>query len=159
VCPFCRASQTRLGHWAPYLLLAFSVAIMLAFVGMVCVRFFPDAFRPEGRSFAPYRQQLLIARTSLERDQRKPDFWLGGYVTNTGDYPWRVQELEVRFLQGEDKLVDVHHPKIPETFVIQPHQEQTFRVELGRLAFTNIGIVARVRVQAATDGNLPAKTD
>jgi hypothetical protein len=132
---------------------------MLVFVGLVFARLFPDAFRPEGRGFAPYREQLLVARTSLERDQRKPDFWLSGYVTNTGDYPWRVQELEVRFLEGANKLVDVHHPKIPETFVIQPHQEQAFRVELGRLVFTNSGILTRVRVQTATDGNFPAKTD
>ena len=62
-------------------------------------------------------------------------------------------------MEAEDNLVDVYHPKISETFVVQPHQEQAFRVELGRLAFTNIGIVARVRVQAATDGNFPAKTD
>jgi hypothetical protein len=132
---------------------------MLAFIGLVCGRLFPDAFRPEGRSFASYREQLVVERTSLERGQRKPDFWLGGYVTNTGDYPWRVQELEVRFMEGENKLVDVHHPKVTETFVVQPHQEQAFRVELGRLVFTNNGIVARVRVQTATDGNFPAKTD
>jgi hypothetical protein len=132
---------------------------MVAFIGLVCAQFFPDAFRPEGRSFASYREQLLVARTSLERGQRKPDFWLGGYVTNTGDYPWRVQELEVRFMDTGDKLMDVYHPKISETFVVQPHQEQAFRVELGRLVFTNMGIVARVRVQVATDGNFPAKTD
>jgi hypothetical protein len=132
---------------------------MLAFVGLVCSRFFPDAFRPAGRNFAPYRKQLLVSRTSLERGQRKPDFWLGGYITNTGDYPWRVQALEVRFMEGEERLVDVRHAKIPETFVVQPHQEQAFRVELGRLVFTNIGIVAKVRVQTAIDGILPAKTD
>jgi hypothetical protein len=95
----------------------------------------------------------------LERDQRKPEFWLGGFITNAGDYPWRVQELEVRFMEGEGKLVDVVHPEISEKFVVQPHQEQAFRVGVGRLVFTNNGIVARVRVEAATDGNLPAKTD
>jgi hypothetical protein len=159
VCPFCRASQTRLGHWGPYLLVAFSVVLMLAFVGLAWAWVFPDAFRPEGRDFVTYREQLVVERTSLERGQRKPDFWLGGYVTNTGNYPWRVQELEVRFMEGENKLVDVYHPKIPQTFVVQPHQEQAFRVELGRLVFTNIGIVARVRVQTAIDGTLPPKTD
>ncbi len=132
---------------------------MLAFVGLVCGRLFPDAFRPDGRSFAPYREQLLVARTSLEPGQRKPDFWLGGYVTNAGNYARRVQELEVRFLEGEEKLVDVRHAKIPETLVVQPHREQAFRVELGRLVFSNIGIVAKVRVQTAIDGTLPAKTD
>ena len=132
---------------------------MLAFVGLVCARFFPGAFRPEGRNFAPYREQLLVARTLLERDARKPEFWLSGYITNTGSYPWRVEELETRFMAGEDKLLDVRHPDISEKFVIQPQQEQAFRVGLGRLVFTNEGIVARVRVQKATDGTVPVKTD
>ena len=56
-------------------------------------------------------------------------------------------------------LLDVLHPEISEPFVVQAHQEQAFRVGLGRLAFTNTGIAAKVRVQTATDGNLPAKTD
>jgi hypothetical protein len=159
VCPYCHASQTRLGHWGPYLLVAGSTAVMLAFVGLVCVPLFPDAFRPEGRSFAPYRAQLQVSRTSLERDSRKPEFWLSGYITNIGNYPWRVQELEARLMEGENNLVDVRHADIPEKFVIQPHQEQAFRVRLGSLAFTNSGIVAKVHVQTATDGTLPAKTD
>ena len=159
VCPFCRAPQTRLAHWRPYLGVGFSAFVMLAFVGLACVWLFPDVFRSEGRSFAPYRAQLVVARTSLERDQRTPGSWLSGYITNTGNYPWRVQELEVRFMEGEGNLVDVSHPEISEKFVVQPHQEQAFRVGLGRLVFTNTGIVARVRVQAATDGNLAAKTD
>ena len=133
--------------------------MMLAFVGLACAWVFPDAFRPEGKNFVPQREHLVVTRTSLERDQRKPDFWLSGYITNTGNYPWRVQELEVRFMEGEGKLVDVRHTEISEKFLIQPHQEQAFRVGLGRLVFTNSGIVTRVRVQTATDGSFPAKTD
>ena len=101
----------------------------------------------------------MVTRTLMERDPRKPEFWLTGYITNIGDYPWRVEELEARFMEAESKLVDVRHLDISEKFVIQPHQEQAFRVGLGRLAFTNSGIVARVRVQTATDGKFPAKTD
>jgi hypothetical protein len=70
-----------------------------------------------------------------------------------------VLELDVRLMEGNGKLVDVYHPEISEKFVVQPHQEQAFRVGLGRLVFTNSSNVAIVRVQAATDGNLPAKTD
>ena len=158
VCPFCRAPQTRRAHWRSYLGLVFSVILLLVSVGLACIWLFPEAFRSEGRSFTPYRAQLVIARTSLERDQRKPEFWLSGYITNTGNYPWRVQDLEVRFMEGESRLMDVRHPEISEKFVVQPHQEQAFQVGLGRLVFTNSGIVLKVRVHAATDGNLPAKT-
>ena len=159
VCPFCRAPQTRLAHWLPYLGLGFSALVLLAFIGLACVWLFPDAFRSEDRSFTPYRSQLVVARTSLERDPRKPEFWLSGYITNTGNYPWRVQELEVRFMEGEGNLVDVRHAEISEKFVVQPHHEQAFRVGLENLVFTNSSIIARVRVHAATDGNRPAKTD
>jgi len=159
VCPFCRAPQTRLAHWGSYLGVGFSALAMLAVVGLACLWLFPDAFRSEGRSFALYRAQLVVARTSLERDQKKPEFWLNGYITNTGNYPWRVRELEVRFIEGQGKLVDVRQAEVSEKFVVQPHQEQAFRVGLGRLVFTNSSTVAMVRVQAATDGNLAVKTD
>lgn len=132
---------------------------MLAVIGVGCFWLFPDAFHPEGRRFAPHRAQLVVVRTSLERDQRKPEFWLSGYITNTGDYPWRVQQLEVRFIEGQNKLLDVRQVEVSEKFVVQPQQEQAFRVGLGRLVFTNSGTAATVRVQAATDGNLPVKTD
>jgi hypothetical protein len=132
---------------------------MLAVVGLVCFWLFPDAFRPEGRSFAPYRAQLEVARTALDFDQTEHASWLTGYVANTGNHPWRVRELEVRLLQGETGLVDVPHSRIREPFVVQPHQERAFRVGLGRLAFTNSAIAAKVRVQTATDGNLPVEPD
>jgi hypothetical protein len=157
VCPFCRASQTRLALWGPHLGVGFSACLMLACVGLACYWLFPDVFHPEGRKFAPDRAQLVVARTSLERDQKRPEYWLNGYITNTGNYPWRVEELEVRFTEGEGKLVDVCHPEVTEKFVVQPHQEQAFRVGLGALAHTNSGIAAKVRVQAATDGNFPPK--
>jgi hypothetical protein len=159
VCPFCRAPQTRLARWTPYLGVGFSLLTQVVLIGVVCYSFFPDIFRPAERSFTPYRAQLVVARTSLERDSRKPDFWLSGYVTNIGNYPWRVQVLEVQFLDGASKLADVCDAKISEAFVVQPHQEQAFRVGLGTLEFTNSGIVTVVRVQEATDGNLPPKTD
>lgn len=159
VCPFCCAPQTRLALWRPYLGLVLSVLVMLASVGLVCFCLFPGLFHPEGRSFAPYRSQLAVARTSLERDPGKPEFWLTGYITNAGNYPWRVCGLEVRFIERDDKLVDVRQPEVSEKFVVQPHQEQAFRIGLGSLVFTNSGLVASVRVREATDGNLPVKSD
>jgi hypothetical protein len=159
VCPFCCSAQTRLAYWWPYIGAGASVAAMLTIVGLACVWLFPEAFHAEGRRFAPYRAQLVVSRTSLKRDPMKLEFGLSGYVTNTGHYPWRVQELEVRLMDGEHKLVDVRHSEVSEMFVVQPHQESAFRVDLGTLVFTNADINVTVRVQEATDGNLPAKTD
>jgi hypothetical protein len=82
-----------------------------------------------------------------------------GIVTNGGEYPWRIQELEVRFLDERSHLLDVRHPKVKDAFVIQPRQEHGFRVELGGLAFTNNNVTHQVRVQMATDGDRPFKPD
>ena len=91
---------------------------MIAVVGLACLWLFPDAFHSEGRRFAPYRAQLVVVRTALERDPRKPEFWLSGCITNTGNYPWRVRELEVRFIEGQGKLVDVRQAEVSEKFVV-----------------------------------------
>jgi len=159
VCPFCRASQTRWAHWGPSLGVGFSVLTMLALVGLVCVWAFPDILHLEGRDFAPHRAELAVARTSLERDPTKPGLWLNGYVTNSGTYPWRVLELEVRLMEGEGKLADVRQPRISDPFVVQPHQERAFRVGLDRVRFTNLNASAKVRVLAASDANHPPKNE
>jgi len=156
VCPFCRASQTRVGQWVPLLPVGASVLVMLAVLGMVGVWAFPHW---EERNFDPYRAQLVVARTSLERDSAKAETWLSGYITNTGKYPWRVLELEVRVLDGEGKLVDVPRPHPFGSFVVQPHQDAAFRVSLNRLVFTNLDAVTQVRVRTASDGNRPPKDD
>ena len=101
----------------------------------------------------------MVVRTSLERAKKRPEFWLTGYVTNKGDHPWRVHELEVKFMDGEGNMLDVHHPNVGELFVVQPRREHAFRVELGKVAFTNSGVFTQARVQTATDGDRPAKPD
>ena len=126
---------------------------------MVCYWVFPEDVPSGGRSFARHRDDLRVLRTSLEREKKKPEFWLTGYVTNSGNYPWRVHELELRFLDAQGNLLDVRHPTISDPFVVPPGGEGAFRVELGEVVFTNSGVVHQVRVQRATDGNLPAKSD
>jgi len=98
-----------------------------------------------------------VVRTSLNREPIKPEFWLTGFITNQGAYPWRVSELEARCFDPGGRMVDVHRAQVKEPFVVQPHRENAFRAKLGRVAFTNSGMVIRVRVSDATDGNLPAK--
>ncbi len=82
-----------------------------------------------------------------------------GIVTNQGAYPWRIQEFEVRFLDEWGNLLDVRDPDVKDTFVVQSHQENGFRVELGGLAFTNKNVTHQVRVQIATDGDRQLKPD
>jgi RNA polymerase subunit RPABC4/transcription elongation factor Spt4 len=159
VCPFCRAQQSRFAIWREQLVLVISAFVMMAVLGLVCYWVFEEKFASKGRSFVRHRSELRVLRTSLEREKKKPKFWLTGYVTNSGNYPWRVRELELRLVDAQGGLLDVHHPSVSDPFVVPPGMEGAFRVGLGELVFTNSVVVPQVRVQAASDGNLPANPD
>lgn len=158
VCPYCQGRQSRFALWQQELPGALA---MIALVGLACAAiawWLPDEYR-EGRNFARHRDELRVVRTLLDRPTGRPDSWLSGYVTNLRDHPWRVRELEVRFLDAEGNLVDVHSPAVMEPFVVQPRQEHAFRINLGTLTFTNPRMAQSVRVLTATDGLRPVKAD
>jgi hypothetical protein len=157
-CPFCQSGQGRFALWQEQLVSGLSLLLLVVLLGLVCYRALPDV-PASGRSFARHRDDLRVLRASLERDKKKPEFWLTGCVTNVGHFPWRVHELESRFLDAQGNLLDVCHPALSDSFVVPPGGEIAFRVRLGELVFTNGGVVHQVRVQRATDGNLPAKPD
>jgi hypothetical protein len=157
VCPFCRSKQSRYALWRQELLIGGPAIVLIIMAIGVIAWFSPDEKGVGGRNFAGHRSDLVVLSTSLDRTGTKPDIWLMGVVTNRGEYPWRIHELEVRFLDERGNLLDVSHPKVEDLFVVQPRQEHGFRVELNRLAFTNNNVAHQVRVQMATDGNRPLK--
>jgi hypothetical protein len=157
LCPFCQARQGRFTLWREQLGQLVAGLSLAVLSGLACFWVFPDT-PASGRNFARHRDELRVLRTSLERVKKKPEFWLMGYVTNSGSYPWRVHELELRFLDAQGNLLDVRHSALFDSFVVPPRGESAFRVEFGELVFTNSGVVHQVRVQTATDGNLPPKS-
>ena len=159
VCPFCRSKQGRYALWRQELLIGGPSAILIIMAIWVIARFAPDETGTGGRSFSGHHSDLVVLSTSLDRTGTKPDIWLTGIVTNRGEYPWRIRELEVRFLDERDNLLDARHPEVKDQFVIQPHQEHGFRVGLDGVAFTNSSVTHQVRIQMATDGDRPLKSD
>ena len=160
LCPYCRSKQGRYVVWKQELLIAVPALVLIIVAVMVIAWLAPEDSGVGGRSFAGHQNDLIVLSTSMDRGKMgKPDFWLTGMVTNRSEYPWRVQELEVRFLDERGNLSDVRHPDLKDSFVIQSHQAHGFRVELGELAFTNQNITHQVRVQMATDGDRPVKPD
>jgi hypothetical protein len=163
LCPNCRTRQSRFGLWQAEILAGLVWMVWIGVALAVCALMFPGESGFGSRTFARHRSDLLIVRTSLERVERvgsRPDFILTGYVTNQGKFPWRVQNLEARFLDAAGNMLDVQHTDISgPTFVVQPKQEHAFRASLGRVAFTNDAVVQSVRVHRATDGNYPEKSD
>ena len=84
VCPYCQASQKRFALWRKDSLPLLSAVLFTAFLGAVCIWVFPDDVASTGPSFPRHREDLQVLRTSLERSKKKPEYWLTGYVTNSG---------------------------------------------------------------------------
>ena len=155
VCPFCQGRQSRFALWRAQLPQLLAGLVLLTIFGLTCPLLLPK--RPGGgRSFPPHRDELRVLRTSLEPGRKAGELcWLKGLVTNAGSYPWRVQQLELRFLDARGNLVDVRHSAPCDGFVVPPGGESAFRVKLDEVVLTNTGVVHQVRVQTAIDGNLP----
>src|ERR1035437_1442627 len=148
VCPFCQGRQGRFAIWQEQLCLVLAVLVLVVLLGLVCYWVLPDV-PASGRNFARHRDDLSVLRASLEREKKKPEFWLTGFVTNSGSYPWRVRELEVRLLDAQGNLLDVQHPNVSDPFVVPPGAEGAFRVKLGEVVFTNSSVVHQVRDNTA----------
>lgn len=93
----------------------------------------------------------------LEGPDRRGRYFFVGFITNHGAHPWRVESLEVRFLNPDGSLLDVRKPEVREPFVVQTGREVAFRVVLGTLPDAVRAAPFEARVQSARDGNLPPK--
>ena len=158
VCPFCQHPQGRFALWRPQMLPFVSLACLAVLAAFGCYWLLPDV-PATGGNFVRHRDELSVVNTSLERDRKKPEFWLTGLVTNRGHCPWRVRELELRFLDSRGNLLDVRRSELANTVTVPPGGEGAFRAKVGELVFTNTGVIHQVRVQTATDGNLTPKPD
>jgi hypothetical protein len=159
VCPYCRTKQGRYVLLRQELLLGVPILGLAIVAIAVIAELAPDENGAGGRSFAGHQKDLVVSSSSLECSGTNQDFWMTGTVTNDGQYPWRVRELEIRFLDNGGSLLDVRHPDIKAPFVVGVGQENGFRVKLGSLVFTNDNVRRQVCVQLATDGDRPMKPD
>ena len=157
VCPFCQSRQGRFALWKQDFGLLIAVLIMMGSALAPIIWLARHAER--GRSFVGHQADLLVLGPSLDRAQKGDQIWLAGYITNKGFYPWRLHELEVRFLREDGSLLDARHPDLSPSFVVEPQHENAFRVGLGELSFAYSNFVPHVRVQAATDGSRDVKPD
>jgi hypothetical protein len=154
VCPFC---QGRLGRWAgrpQEVLLVVCGVVLLAAWAWWFERIWPNESSP-GRAFEPYRAQLVVYGLSLGPADSRSNYWLSGFVSNGSPHPWRVHQLEVRFLSGGTNLLEVQRPLVETPFVVQAGHEAAFRANLGRLppAIRQAALVARVH--EAIDAHRP----
>ena len=158
VCPFCQTRQSRFMILGEEVAIFLSVLFVIGLAVPVLLWAFPHEDGSGGRAYSPHRGGLQVVRTQWETVGKRADVWLSGYVTNQGNYPWRVRELEVRYLDAQGGLLEVDSGSFSDPFVVQPGYEHAFRLQLTshRPYLTNAAN-RQVRVQSATDGNLKPK--
>jgi hypothetical protein len=152
VCPHCQSKLVRYARLRQELGIAFGALILMGtFIALIAWTA-PDDER-KGRSFAGHQADLRVERVSVKSVGESAGFQITGIVTNVGNYPWRVREIEVRFQARNGELIEVQHPQINEPFVVQPAQEAAFCLPVYRLRPKAITAALEARVQDATDGN------
>jgi len=159
VCPFCQTRFSFFGMWG-YDLAVAATALAYGAVILFLVEWLLPKLTDsdEGRSFAGHRDELPVQRLALDGPDQRSSFWVSGFITNVGRYPWRVLEVELRFLNPDGTLLEVRHEPI-DRFVVQPGSEHAFRTTVGRLLSPIPHADLKGRVQKAVDGNLAPKPD
>lgn len=127
ICPYCHAQQRKSVVFANAMVpwLVWPVVLFVVIGGfMLAVRLFD-----RGRDFAPFRAQFSIVSSSMEltTNQNGRSVTTVGMVRNDSDYAWKEVQLEVRYFDRNDKLVDVGAQGYSDV-TVQPHSESAFRV-------------------------------
>jgi hypothetical protein len=125
---------------------------------LFCVWFLPDDSDGSRYHFEWHRKDLETKEIKIfMRDDGANAYFYDvlGLVTNKGNYPWRVQEIEL-IVTNILGVPDVVHTRVENPFVIQPGTEHAFALHQ-RTSLTNSVVTAQVRVENARDGNAPKK--
>jgi hypothetical protein len=160
ICPRCQSRQSRYTIWA-YEVAVIAASLLMATSGICFIAWFApdDKGTPGIYRFAGHRNELVATDTSMLQIKGKSAYRLTGVVTNRGSMPWRVHEFEIRILDNNGDLLDVIHKKVEQPFVVQPRNDQAFRLDIYSSWMTNEATLHQVRVQDATDGNRPWNPD
>jgi hypothetical protein len=156
-CPYCQTRQSWFAAWQGEALggvLALSYFwALIAMFAWIGPKLDSSPHNLLGPAFVRHRSDLVIGNPVLASSPKKAEFWLSGFVTNCGRYSWRIQEIELRFLNADGSLLDVHRPNMSEPFVVGPARESAFRVSVGKLPAAVSRARLEARVQYATDGD------
>jgi hypothetical protein len=156
LCPFCRSRQSRWAFRSYEIVVALTGLVLVVFATVLFVSLAPSDEGKAGRAFAGHRGDLVVLEPRLIPAASSATCWLTGYVTNRGAYPWRVEELETRLMDSHSAMIDARHSRVDDPFVVLPGGAHAFRLKWGERDVAGEAL-PQVRVQMATDGNLPPR--
>jgi hypothetical protein len=151
-CPYCQHLQNKISmvvfHPAFGIFLVLTPMLLVyIFVGL----FFKGIFN-QGEDFTPYRNQITISESELKfgETSRGPTVVVIGKMTNNSSLSWKDVQLEVRFYDKNEKLVDTDQ-KEKYSFVVPENDISTFKVSIPR-EFPEVQYAnCEVRILSAAD--------
>jgi hypothetical protein len=132
-CPYCQHLQNKISMvvFHPVFGVFFVLIPMLLvfiFTGLMFKRILD-----QGEDFTPYRNQIAISESELKfgHTARGPTVVVMGKMTNNSSLSWKDVNLEVRFYDNDNKLVDTDQ-KNKYSFVVPANDVSTFKVSIPR---------------------------
>lgn len=151
-CPHCHHWQNKISMivWNP----AFAVfLVMIPYVAVFI--FIGTAFKgmfDQGEDFTSYRNQITISEPELKFGETScgPTVVVMGKMTNNSSLSWKDVQLEVRFYDKNEKLVDTDQ-KEKYSFVVPANDVSTFKVSIPREFPEDQYTSSEVRILSASD--------
>jgi hypothetical protein len=153
-CPFCNSRLVRFAIFKQEAVLGISIVVILGAWVFAFAEMWPASWKPAGRSFDRYRKDLETKNLEIKIINRGTnEFYYDviGIVTNKGEYPWQVRDIELTVTNAQG-VRDIAQKSLKEPFVVQPGTEHAFAFECWTV-LTNGVIGASGRVTSAHDGN------
>lgn len=151
-CPYCQHWQYKISMVVFHP--AFGVFIVLIpfllvyiFVGLMFKGMFD-----KGEDFTPYRNQITINESELKFGETScgPTVVAMGIMTNNSSLSWEDVQLEVRFYDKENELIDTDQ-KNKYSFVVPANDISTFKVSIPREFPEEQYASCKVRILSAKD--------
>lgn len=150
-CPYCHHWQNKISMivWHP----AFAAFLIMIpsciFVGLIFESMFD-----KGEDFTTYRTQIAISESELKfgKTVRGPTVVAMGIMTNKSSLSWKDVQLEVRFYDNNNKLIDTDQ-KNKYSFVVPANDISTFKVSIPREFPEEQYASCKVRILSAKDSS------
>jgi len=151
-CPYCQHCQNKFSmvvfHPAfGVIFVLIPILLVYIFMGLMFKGMFD-----QGEDFTPYRTQIAISEPELKfgKTARGPTVVVMGKMTNNSSLSWKDVQLEVRFYDKDNKLIDTDQ-KEKYSFVVPANDISTFKVSILREFSEEQYANFKVRILSARD--------
>ena len=151
-CPYCQHWQSKISMivWHP----AFAVFLIMIpyLIVFSSVRLIFKSMFDQGEDFTPYRNQIIINKSEPKFGETShgPTVVVMGEIKNISNLSWKDVQLEVRFYDKDNNLIDTDQ-KEKYSFVVPANDISTFKVSIPREFPEEQYASCKVRILSAQD--------